>query len=298
MERDSLYGKVVIITGASSGFGKGAALKFADRGASVVLAARRDGLLDELARQCENRGGTALVVPTDVSVPEDVEQLTREALAEFGRIDVWINNAGVGAIGQFHEVPIEDHAQVVATNLLGTIYGSHQALRVFFEQGAGTLINIASELGRHTVPYYSSYSAAKHGVVALGETLNQELSAAKVESIHVCTILPTAHDTPFFDHAANYTGRETQAPSPLHDPQDVVDAMVRLAQNPKDEKIVGGDGIVKILMKRLVPSMAESMATKQMHRTQIEKAPPGADTPGAVHEPMAQGTTVRAGRKK
>ena len=256
------------------------------------------GVLEDVARTCAQLGGTALVVPTDVSDPADVEQLAQQTLAEFGRIDVLVNNAGVGAIGRFEDVPLEDHAQVIATNLLGTIYGSYHAIRAFTEQGDGTLINIASELGRHTVPYYSSYSAAKHGVVALGETLNEEFSVNKVENIHVCTILPTAHDTPFFDHAANYTGREVQAPKPLHDPHDVIEAIVSVAQNPKDEKIVGGDGVVKVLLKRLAPSVAEAMGTAQMHRTQITKAPPGEDTPGAVHEPMDEGVKVSGGRRK
>src|SRR5207237_2667667 len=117
-----------------------------------------------------------------------------------------------------------------------TLYGSYFAYRQFVAQGSGIVINIASELGEHTVPYYSSYSAAKHGVVGLSQTLRQEIDQNGITGVHVCLVMPTAHDTPFFDHAANYTGHEVQAPSPLHDPQNVVDAIVGLARNPKDEK--------------------------------------------------------------
>ena len=117
----------------------------------------------------------ALAVPTDVSRREDVERLGKQAVAEFGRIDVWINNAGVGALGPFERIPLELHEQVIRTDLLGTLYGSHVAYRQFLEQGRGTLINVSSELGRHTVPYYTSYAAAKHGVVGLGDALRQEI---------------------------------------------------------------------------------------------------------------------------
>jgi short-subunit dehydrogenase len=147
------------------------------------------------------------------------------------------------------------------------------------------------------VPYYSSYAAAKHGVVGLGDSLRQEIMQAGHKGIHVCTVMPTAHDTPFFDHAANYTGHEIQAPKPLHDPYDVVETIVRLAVNPEDKEIVGGDGIVKILMKKLAPAMQEKMGAKVMHKTQMEDAPPAADSPNALRQPMQKGTGVSAGRR-
>jgi short-subunit dehydrogenase len=233
-----------------------------------------------------------------VSRREDVEQLLQATLTEFGRVDVWINNAGVGAIGPFEKVPLEVHAQVVATNLLGTLYGSHLAYRQFIEQRHGVLINIASELGAHTVPYYASYVAAKHGVVGLGESLQQELLQSDSASVHVCTVLPTAHDTPFFDHAANYTGHQVAAPQPLHEPQKVIDCLLRLAADPEDESIVGFDGVVKILIKRWAPAIADRHAARSMHKTQIEKPPPAPDSPGAVVMPSMAGVGVDAGRRR
>ena len=297
MQNNSLRNKVIVITGASSGFGKGAALEFAKEGASLVLAARRDELIEELAVQCRAAGARATAVPADVSLREDVERVAQEAVREHGRIDVWINNAGVGALGPFERIPIEDHEQVIRTNLLGTLYGCYYAYRRFLNQNAGTIINVASELGAHTVPYYSSYTAAKHGVVGLGDALRQEIYLAGRKDIHVCTVMPTAHDTPFFDHAANYTGREVQAPQPLHDPQEVVDTLVRLARDPRDREIVGSDGIVKVLLKKLMPGVEEKVAAKMMHRTQMVNAPPAPESPNALHEPMDVGTGVSAGRR-
>jgi len=291
--------RVVVITGASSGFGKGAALAFASQRDSVVLAARRGVLLDDLVQQCERAGASALAVPTDVSSREEVERLAKAAIDQFGRIDVWVNDAGVGAIGPFERVPLELHEQVIRTDLFGTLYGSYCAYQQFLKQGGGVLINIASELGKHTVPYYTSYAAAKHGVVGLGDALRQEIDQQKIDNVHVCTVMPTAHDTPFFDHVANFSGHEVQAPKPLHDPQDVVETIVRLAANPKDSDIVGGDGHVKILMKNLMPGIAEKMAGKMMEKTQMDDdVPPAQDTAGAVREPTREGTEIDAGRRQ
>jgi short-subunit dehydrogenase len=294
--KHELKGKVVVITGASSGFGKGTALELARAQAHLVLAARRAEVLAELAQQCQEFGVQTLAVPTDVSRREQVEALCRSALERFGRFDVWINNAGVGALGRFEAVPLEDHVKVIETDLLGVLYGSYFAYGQFLRQGDGVLINMASELGRHTAPYYASYTAAKHGVVGLCESLRQELDQRAMENVHVCLIMPTAHDTPFFDHVANYTGRQVQAPTPLHDPQNVIDALVGLARDPKDQKIVGADGIAKILLKKVAPGAEEKMGARQIHKTQMENAPTAADTDGAVLAPIPVGTAIRGGR--
>ncbi len=289
--------KVVVITGASSGFGKGAAQECGRQGARLVLAARRADLLEELATECRSEGVEALACPTDVSRREEVERLAQAAIDRFGRIDVWVNDAGVGALGPFERIPIEIHEQVIATNLMGTIYGSYCAYRQFLAQKSGVLINIASELGYGSVPYYSSYTAAKHGVTGLSDSLRQEVKQNKIEGVHICTIMPTAHDTPFFDHAANYTGHEITAPKPLHDPQNVVDAIVRVAQDPEDKEVVGADGKVKLALSNVLPKVAEKIGAKQMHKTQMEKPPAANDSKGAVPAPMHEGREVSGGRR-
>jgi short-subunit dehydrogenase len=291
-----LNGKVIVITGASSGFGKGAALKFALAGASVVLAARRDRLLEDLAHECETTGGRALSVPTDVSNQADVEQLAQAAITKFGRIDVWVNNAGVAALGRFEEVPLTDHAQIIETNLLGTLYGSHCALQQFRQQQSGTLINIASVLGKVPAPYYSSYVAAKHGVVGLSAALRQELEENDIQGIHVCTVMPTSMDTPFFEHAANYTGHEAAPIPPVYDPQEVVSVIVRLATDPEDEIAVGTAGKVVTVAHNVSPGLTEKMMGKQVHKAQIEKAALSQDTRGSLTEPAAERTEVSGDR--
>jgi short-subunit dehydrogenase len=296
MPKQELADKVVVVTGASSGFGKGVALELARARASVVLAARRDALLDALAQECQDLGGRALAVPTDVSIHTDMEHLAAATLAEFGAIDVWINNAGVGALGRFDLVPLADHVQVIETDLLGTMYGSYFAVRHFAARRSGTLINVASMLGRVPTPYYASYAAAKHGVVGLTAALRLEIAEQELENVHVCTVLPTSMDTPFFDHAANYTGHEASPVPPLYDADKTVDVIVRLCTEPEDEVTVGSAAAVANAMHRVTPNATEHVLARQTHREQMEKAPPAPDTSGSVHEPLQRGTDVTGGR--
>ena len=114
--------RTVVITGASSGFGRGVAERFAKDRMNLVLAARREDLIEKLARACEKRGARAIAVKADVSRRGEVERLAEETMRHFGRIDVWINNAGVGTFGRYDETPIEEHEQIIRTNLLGSMY--------------------------------------------------------------------------------------------------------------------------------------------------------------------------------
>jgi len=285
--------KVVVITGASSGFGKGAAREFARNGASVVLAARRDQLLEDLAAECRSLGIQALSVPTDVSQHDEVENLWNVAHTQLERIDVWVNNAGVGALGRFEEIPIDDHVKVIETDLLGVVYGSYYAMRQFRAQGYGTLINVASVIGKVPSPYYASYAAAKHGVVGLSAVLRQELRENNIDTIRVSTIMPTSFDTPFFDHASNYSGHEVTPIPPVYEPEKVVDAIVRMATDPEDEISVGTAAKFSIFAHQVAPGMAEKMMGRNAHKEMMEKAPVADDREGAVHEPVQEGTELK-----
>jgi NAD(P)-dependent dehydrogenase (short-subunit alcohol dehydrogenase family) len=284
-----LKGKVVVVTGASSGFGKGAALRLAEEGAHLALAARRAELLEELARHCEGLGVKALAVPTDVSRREEVERLCEIAVRAFGRVDVWVNDAGVGALGRFERIPLDVHEHLIRTDLFGTLYGTYFAYRQFLKQGSGILINVASELGREAVPYYSTYCAAKHGVVGLTGSLRAEIAQNKLRDVYAFAVMPGAHDTPFFDHAANYTGKALEAPEDLFDPRNVVEAIVRLAIDPRDPKIVDRDGEVRI------PNL--SLADKAPAQPPSKRPGSSNDSPGAVNAPVAEGRGVSAGRR-
>jgi short-subunit dehydrogenase len=283
-----------VVTGASSGFGRGVALKLGSYGSNVVLAARRKEVLEQVAAEVRAAGGTPLVVATDVSRPDNIERLAAAAMRRFGRIDVWINNAGVGAIGRFEEVPLRDYDRVIDVNLKGVVYGSHTALRLFRQQGFGTIVNISSVEGEVPLAYQAIYSASKHAVNGLGAALKQELRLNRLETIKVVTVMPWAADTPFFEHAANYSGG-TPRMILMDDPQTVVDTIVSASIYPRKEVAVGWKAQAAVTAHRLLPDLTEQIAADAYHRVQIETAPPAPPTSGTLHQPMRSGTTVEGG---
>jgi short-subunit dehydrogenase len=282
-----MFPQTIVITGASSGFGKGVARRLAAQGRNLVLVARRTQLLDELAAECKS----ALVVTADIGDPGAAERIGAAAQKRFGGFDAWINNAGVGAIGRFEDIPLADHLRVAQTNLLGTIAGSHVALVHFRARGHGTLVNIASLLGRLPAPYYASYAASKFGVVGLGAALRQELRADGVTDIHVCTVLPGAADTTFFEHAANYTGHRLQ-PVPIDDPEPVIDAIVTAVDTPRDEVVVGTGTSTALLAEQIAPGVMELATAAATKVTHLERPPEVPPTPGNLHAPVEDGRGV------
>ncbi len=262
-----MHGKVIVITGASSGLGKGAALVLARLGARLVLAARRGQLLDELAQECRSNklsGAQAIAVPTDVTKVEEVENLVVEAVNWFGRIDAWVNNAGVGAVGRFDEISLCDHFKVIDTVLNGVIRGSYFAVQQFRKQQSGILINVAALMGKVPLPLYTSYVAANHGVVGLGAALREELKMDKLDKlIHVCTLMPPAMNTPFFERCANYTDKDLEIVPPVCKLQKAIEKLVQLCIYPEAEVTVGARANIERFAHQVAPGLTEAIATKR-----------------------------------
>lgn len=290
-----LTGAVVVITGASSGIGRATAHAFAEQGASLVLAARSEAALHECAIECRERGGRALVVPTDVGYEEQVMRLAGQAVEEFGRIDVWVNNAGVFMLSLFEETPAAEFERVIRTNLMGTVHGARAALPVFREQGEGVLINVASLVGMIGQPYASAYVASKWAVRGLSESLRMELT--EQPNIHVCTILPPSIDTPLFQHAANYTGRAIKPMDPVHAPEEVAQAIVGAARSPRREIVIGTFSHVLGWGQNLSPRTLERVMARQVEVDHFQDLP-ATSSSGNVFAPMPAINAVHGGWRR
>lgn len=229
----SLKGKTVVITGGSSGVGRAAAEAFALEGCNVVVAARGKDGLDETVALCRDLGAVSLAVPTDVSDYEQVENLVEQAMQFNGRIDIWVNNAGVMATGKLEDMPPQTVDQVVKTNLLGYLHGARSVLPVFKKQREGVLINNISVGGWMPAPYGTAYSASKFGARGMVETLQGEIS--DYPDIHVCGLYPGIQRSTGNMHSAKYSGFSSKIPPLSFDPRELAATMVKVAKNPKKE---------------------------------------------------------------
>jgi NAD(P)-dependent dehydrogenase (short-subunit alcohol dehydrogenase family) len=289
--KDKISDSVVVITGASSGIGRATALKFAREGATVVLAARREDALKEVAEQCEAHGGRALAIPTDVSDSSQVQALATQAMERLGRIDVWVNNAAVSMFGRFEEVPDDAFRRVIETNFFGYVYGARAVLPLFREQGHGTLINVSSVVGTFGQPYTSAYVASKWAIRGLSETLRMEVALDQAKNINVCTVLPASIDTPLFQNAANFTGRAPRAMDPVYDAEKVASAIFDLVQHPKREVYVGSFGRAAAFQHLIARGLTEEMIARAVDQNHFQDRPADPSM-GNLFEPLPQYASV------
>jgi short-subunit dehydrogenase len=262
---------VVVITGASSGIGRAAALRLAHRARALALCARSEKALAEVAQECESIGAATLYRALDVSDEDAVEAFAEAAEEDFGRIDVWVNNAGAIAYGPFEEIPSEVFRQIVETNLMGQVHGARAALRRFRAQEAGVLINMSSVWGRVSTPQVTPYIVSKNAVRAFSECLAGEL--VDEEGIHVATMVPQAVDTPIFEHAGNYTGRQVRPIPPVLDAEEVAKGIELCAENPKREVNYGQSGRALEILHAMAPPLYRRLAHRAFLRGTLGTVP-------------------------
>lgn len=277
---------VVVICGASSGIGHATAVAFARRGARLVLAARSGDTLSHVVTECLAAGGSALGIPTDVTDAEAVQKLANRALSHFGRIDVWVNAAGVGAVGRFDGVPVAASRRVIESNLLGHLHGAHAAIQHFRETGRGLLVNLNSMGGWIGTPFEAAYSASKFGVRGLSESLRAEV--ADLPNVHVCDVAPTRVDTPGLANGANYTGHRLRSVMPVLDPRRVAQAIVALAFTPHPRHVtwIGAAALPSRVANAVSPTLFARARRWLSERSQVHgQSAPLSD--GNLYEPSA-----------
>jgi 3-oxoacyl-[acyl-carrier protein] reductase len=222
----SLVGNVAIITGAGRGAGRAIALRLAAAGMRIVAVALTPAHVEAVAAEIARMGGECEPVAADVSREADVRRMTDRALARFGRIDVLVNNAGIGLRASVAEMALSDWERVLATNLTGVFLCSREVLPAMRRQGGGVIINISSGAGKQGYPMMAAYCASKFGLMGFAQALAAEVSD---EHIKVCTITPGTMVTEF----GGVTPQERAARNPeakVLFPDDLADAVLYLLQ--------------------------------------------------------------------
>jgi short-subunit dehydrogenase len=257
--RTSIEGWVVVVMGASSGNGKAISLALASKGARLVLAARRVRLLEAVAREVKDRGGEALVVPCDVTVPEQVNEVVQAAAGRWGRIDAWINCAGVIVWSLFEDTTIEEFRRTLDVNLMGSVYGAQAALPVMRRQGSGVIVNIASLASLVAFPTQTAYAASKAGLLIFGEALRRELRGS---GVRVCQVLPTGVNTAGFLHTRTRGFRFSKHITwLLQDPEMVARAVVRCLERRWVRNIpLGLQGKATLAVGALAPCLLDALS--------------------------------------
>ena len=231
----------------------------------------------------------AIFVPCDVADRAQVERVAREAVNRFGRIDTWVNNAGVAIYARLDEGTDEDNRRLFETNFWGVVNGSLAALPHLKRDG-GALINVGSEVSEAAVPLLGMYVASKHAVKGFTDTLRIEVEDVDKAPVSITLIQPTATDTPFPQHARNYQDKEAKLPTPQIEPQQVADAILDAAVNPTRAKKVGAMAKLNTAAAKYTPGLGDKMAAKQVDRQHYDEPPRNPD--GALHDSSENATRV------
>jgi short-subunit dehydrogenase len=282
--------QVIVITGATSGIGLTTARMAAEQGAKLVLAARNGDALDVLASELRKRGTQVVTVAADVGEPADVARIGQAAIERFGRIDTWINNAGISIYGRSETVAPEDQQRLFKTNFWGVVNGSHEALKHIKGRG-GALINLGSETSDAPVPLQAMYTASKHAVKGFTDSLRIELENEQAP-VSVTLIKPAGIDTMFGVHAKNYLEKEPRPSPPLYAPELVAKAILYAAQHPKRDVFVGGAAKMHALSAYYIPRITDKLLSKAGFKLQKLDTPRLAGRRDALHAPNP-GTELR-----
>ena len=230
--------QVIVITGASSGIGLTTAEMAAQAGARVILSSRHEGELLEAVTRIRGNGGRAFHIVADVVDPDAVDAIADLAIEQFGGIDTWVNNAGIGMYGKLTDTPLADKRRLFEVDFWGVVHGCRTAVRLM-RVGGGAIVNVGSVASDRAVPLLGIYSAAKHAVKGYTEALRMELEKDGIP-ISVSLIKPASINTPFIEHARSHMEDEPELIPPVYPPEEAARAILKCAERPIRDVLVGG----------------------------------------------------------
>ncbi len=264
--------KVVVITGASAGVGRATAREFARRGAAVALLARgSDGLIGA-AREVEQLGGKALVVPTDVADPEQVERAADTVEKVFRPIDIWVNNAMVSVFSPVLETEPEEFKRVTEVTYLGVVYGTLSALRRMSKRDRGVIVQVGSALAYRSIPLQAAYCGAKHAIAGFTDSLRCEL-IHDGGHVRLTMVQMPALNTPQFDWVKSRLPRKPQPVPPIFQPEVAARAIVYAAEHHPRELWVGGSTWQAIVGTKVSPGLLDHYLARHGYEDQQTQEP-------------------------
>jgi short-subunit dehydrogenase len=267
-----LHEQVVLITGASSGIGRQSAIRFARAGASVILVSRNPEALGEVVEEIGRLGGEAIAATADVADMDQLKSAAEKGAARFGRIDTWVNNAGVGMYTRILGTDVADDRRLFETNFWGVVNGSRLAVPYLVSAGGGALINVGSEVSEVSVPVQGMYSTSKHAVRGFTDALREEVLHDKLP-VSVTLIKPAAINTPFPHHAKNNFDRDATLPSPVYAVNVVADQILHAATHGGREVFAGGGGWLMARLFQHFPRLADRYLASSAFDQQLADRP-------------------------
>lgn len=274
----------VVITGASAGVGRAAAMEFAAQGWCVGLIARGQAGLEGARADVERAGGTALVLAADVADAQALQRAADDAVAEWGGIDVWINAAMATVLAPVEDVTPDEFRRVTEVTYLGQVFGTQAALRQMKRQGHGTIVSVGSALAYRGIPLQAPYCAAKFATRGFLDSLRSELIHDK-SPIRLTAVHLPAVNTPQFDWARNKMPRRAQPVPPIYQPQAIARALYRAAQDAPRELWLGGSAAKVILGDAVAPTRVDQVLADQGYSGQ-QTDEPAQDRADNLFQPM------------
>lgn len=285
MQLKSIAQQVVVVVGASSGIGRETALQFAKRGAKVVAIARSQPGLDSLVAEIGQMGGDAIAIAADTSNFEQVKGVVDKAIAHYGRIDTWVQNAAVEIYASFDDTTVDEFRRVMEVNYLGHVYAL-KAVLPHLKRTGGALIHVTSVEAVRSLPLQSAYAASKHAVNGLLEAVRVELMHDQAP-VSITEIQPAGINTPLFDKAITRLGMKPQGTPSLYSPGAVAEAILYAAEHPTRSIVVGDAGKMVVLAQRLAPQLLDAYLVRSGFESQKTNQPKSADAPNNLYVPIA-----------
>jgi len=261
-------GQVVVVTGASGGIGRATAAAFGARGATVALLARGEAGLAGAARDVEAAGGRALVVPTDVADPAQVEAAAERVENELGPIDVWVNVAFTSVFSPFEKIGPEEYKRVTEVNYLGFVYATMAALKRMTPRDAGTIVQVGSALAYRGIPLQTAYCGSKHAIQGFHEALRCELLHDK-SNVHVTMVQMPAVNTPQFSWVLNRMPKHAQPVPPIYQPEVAARGVLYAADHPKRREYwVGASTMGTLAANAVAPGLLDRYLARTGYSSQ------------------------------